>query len=111
MGRAASAGPRTVGAEALTADTIERATGEAKDLPRYRIAVLVPCYNEEAAVATVVAALQATLPAATIYVYDNNPSDRHAEIARASCALVRLQLLRRLGHIVRRLAPHRQPLL
>jgi hypothetical protein len=44
-----------------------------------RIAVLVPCYNEEAAVATVVADFRNSLPTARIFVYDNNSSDRTAE--------------------------------
>ncbi|HEX4178996.1 MAG TPA: glycosyltransferase, partial [Rhizomicrobium sp.] len=43
-----------------------------------RIAVLVPCYNEEAAVAAVVKGFRQALPAAQIYVYDNNSKDRTA---------------------------------
>src|SRR6201999_2373528 len=46
-----------------------------------RIAVLVPCFNEEAAVATVVADFRNALPSAEIYVYDNNSSDRTKAIA------------------------------
>ncbi|HEY2248123.1 MAG TPA: glycosyltransferase, partial [Bradyrhizobium sp.] len=46
-----------------------------------RIAVLVPCFNEEAAVATVVSGFRKALPAAQIYVYDNNSRDRTAEVA------------------------------
>ena len=48
-----------------------------------RIAVILPCYNEEAAIAETVAGFRAALPAAAIYVYDNNSRDRTAEIARA----------------------------
>ena len=51
-----------------------------------RIAVLVPCYNEEAAIATVVADFRKALPAATIYVYDNNSKDRTIAVARAAGA-------------------------
>ena len=51
-----------------------------------RVAVLVPCFNEEAAVATVVADFRAALPQATIHVYDNNSTDRTAEVARAAGA-------------------------
>src|ERR1700739_5093186 len=51
-----------------------------------RIAVLVPCFNEEAAVATVVADFRKSLPAAGIFVYDNNSSDRTAEVPRAAGA-------------------------
>ena len=54
-----------------------------------RIAVLVPCFNEEAAVATVVADFRKSLPQAAIYVYDNNSRDRTAEVARAAGAEVR----------------------
>ena len=54
-----------------------------------RIAVLVPCYNEEAAIARVVADFRANLPDAAIYVYDNNSTDRTVEVARAAGATVR----------------------
>ena len=54
-----------------------------------RIAVLVPCYNEEAAVATVVADFRKALPAATVYVYDNNSKDRTIAVAREAGAEVR----------------------
>ncbi len=58
------------------------------DLAGQRIAVLVPCYNEEVAVAKVVADFRAALPEATIYVYDNNSTDRTVEVARRAGALV-----------------------
>ena len=50
--------------------------------PALRIAVLVPCFNEEAAVATVVADFRKALPTAEIFVYDNNSKDRTVEVAR-----------------------------
>src|ERR1700724_1923450 len=51
-------------------------------LSSMRIAVLVPCFNEEAAVATVVADFRKALPSAEIFVYDNNSSDRTIAVAR-----------------------------
>jgi cellulose synthase/poly-beta-1,6-N-acetylglucosamine synthase-like glycosyltransferase len=54
-----------------------------------RIAVLVPCFNEEAAVATVVADFRKALPSAEIFVYDNNSTDRTIAVARAAGAQVR----------------------
>src|SRR5829696_8696536 len=52
------------------------------------IAVVIPCYNEEAAIARVISDFRRELPDALIYVSDNNSADRTAEIARASGALV-----------------------
>lgn len=68
-----------------------------------RIAVLVPCYNEEAAVATVVANFRNALPAAEIYVYDNNSRDRTASVARDAGAIVRSERRQGKGHVVRRM--------
>lgn len=68
-----------------------------------RIAVLVPCYNEEAAIATVVRDFQKALPSAAIYVYDNNSRDRTAEIARAAGAIVRHEPRKGKGNVVRRM--------
>ena len=68
-----------------------------------RIAVLLPCYNEEAAIAEVVAGFRAALPAATVYVYDNNSSDRTLEVARATGAVVRSERQQGKGHVVRRM--------
>lgn len=68
-----------------------------------RIAVLVPCYNEEAAVATVVADFRNALPAAEIYVYDNNSRDRTASVARDAGAIVRSERRQGKGHVVRRM--------
>jgi hypothetical protein len=69
----------------------------------HRVAVLVPCYNEEAAVADVIMAFRAVLPDADIYVYDNNSTDRTAELARAAGAVVRLEAHQGKGHVVRRM--------
>jgi glycosyltransferase involved in cell wall biosynthesis len=68
-----------------------------------RIAVLVPCFNEEAAVATVIADFRQALPAAEIFVYDNNSSDRTVAVARAAGAQVRGERRKGKGHVVRRM--------
>jgi glycosyltransferase involved in cell wall biosynthesis len=71
--------------------------------PAVRVAVLVPCFNEEAAIASVIADFRKALPAAEIFVYDNNSRDRTAEIARAAGAEVRSERLQGKGHVVRRM--------
>ena len=58
------------------------------------VAVLVPCYNEEAAIEKVVRDFQLALPRATVFVYDNNSTDRTAEVARNAGAVVRTELMR-----------------
>ena len=68
-----------------------------------RIAVLVPCYNEEATVAAVVAGFRKALPSAEIYVYDNNSRDRTAAVAREAGAIVRSEGRQGKGNVVRRL--------
>jgi glycosyltransferase involved in cell wall biosynthesis len=68
-----------------------------------RIAVLVPCFNEEAAVATVVADFRRALPTAGIFVYDNNSSDRTVAVARDAGAEVRSERRQGKGHVVRRM--------
>jgi len=68
-----------------------------------RIAVLLPCYNEEAAIAQTVAGFRAALPGATIYVYDNNSQDRTIEVARAAGAVVRPERMQGKGNVVRRM--------
>jgi glycosyltransferase involved in cell wall biosynthesis len=71
--------------------------------PTYRTAVLIPCYNEEAAIRKVVTDFAAALPEATVYVYDNDSQDRTAEFARAAGAVVRNESLRGKGNVVRRM--------
>ncbi|MFL6747509.1 MAG: glycosyltransferase [Sphingomicrobium sp.] len=68
-----------------------------------RIAVILPCFNEEAAIVDTVAGFRTALPTATIYVYDNNSRDRTAELARAAGALVRTEKQQGKGHVVRRM--------
>lgn len=77
----------------------EPTTGLAKP----RIAVLVPCYNEAKTIASVVSDFRLALPQATIYVYDNNSSDRTAEMAREAGAVVRRETRQGKGHVVRRM--------
>jgi glycosyltransferase involved in cell wall biosynthesis len=67
-----------------------------------RIAVIIPCYNEEVAIPKVVADFRAALPEAVIYVYDNNSQDRTAEVARAAGAVVRRETLQGKGNVIRR---------
>jgi len=65
--------------------------------------VLLPCYNEEAAIAATVAGFRKALPGATIYVYDNNSSDRTCAIAAKAGAVVRTERQQGKGHVVRRM--------
>jgi glycosyltransferase involved in cell wall biosynthesis len=67
------------------------------------IAVILPCYNEEAAIAATVAGFRAALPDARIYVFDNNSSDRTVEVARAAGAIVRTERMQGKGNVVRRM--------
>jgi glycosyltransferase involved in cell wall biosynthesis len=68
-----------------------------------RIAVLLPCYNEEAAIGVTVEGFRAALPGATIYVYDNNSTDRTVAVARAAGAIVRTEPMQGKGRVVRRM--------
>ena len=68
-----------------------------------RVAVLIPCFNEAAAIAKVVADFRAALPEATIYVYDNNSADETARIAREAGAVVRREPRQGKGHVIRRM--------
>jgi glycosyltransferase involved in cell wall biosynthesis len=73
------------------------------NLDGQRIAVLVPCYNEETTVAEVVRAFRSALPDATVYVYDNNSSDRTSDVGRAAGAEVRRETHQGKGYVVRRM--------
>jgi glycosyltransferase involved in cell wall biosynthesis len=73
------------------------------DLAGQRIAVLVPCFNEEVAIAKVVADFRAALPEAMIYVYDNNSTDRTVEVARGAGAVVGRETHQGKGNVVRRM--------
>ena len=67
------------------------------------IAVLLPCFNEAAAIAQTVAGFCAALPGATVYVYDNNSTDDTIAVARAAGAVVRTERIQGKGNVVRRM--------
>jgi glycosyltransferase involved in cell wall biosynthesis len=67
------------------------------------IAVLLPCFNEEAAIGSVIRQFRKALPGATIYVYDNNSSDRTVEVALAEKVIVRHEARQGKGNVVRRM--------
>src|SRR3954462_8659248 len=67
-----------------------------------RIAVLIPCCNEEMTIARVVDAFRAELPQAEIYVYDNTPADRTVAVASAAGAICRYEQKQGKGNVVRR---------
>jgi glycosyltransferase involved in cell wall biosynthesis len=68
-----------------------------------KIAVLVPCYNEEAAIGTVVEQFRAALPTSEIYVYDNNSKDGTIAAAKAAGAIVGVETRQGKGNVVRRM--------
>lgn len=68
-----------------------------------RIAVLLPCYNEAAAIAQTIEGFRAALPDATIYVYDNNSKDDTVRVAREAGAVVRTERTQGKGNVVRRM--------
>lgn len=101
---AQTAGAQTAGSlpDAVTAtDLAPAARPLAQATPA--IAVLVPCYNEEASIAKVVRDFRAALPGCVVYVYDNNSKDRTIEEARAAGAVVRCETLQGKGNVVRRM--------
>jgi glycosyltransferase involved in cell wall biosynthesis len=71
--------------------------------PVPRIAVLIPCYNEEHAIGQVVRDFRAALPSAVIYVYDNNSQDRTRQLAASAGAIVREEIRQGKGFAVRRM--------
>lgn len=71
--------------------------------PGPHVAVLIPCYNEEVAIAQVVGDFRAALPSAAIHVYDNNSTDRTREVAQAAGAMVARETHQGKGHVVRRM--------
>ncbi len=87
----------------MTLATTTSANQGASLLEPHRIAVLVPCFNEETAIDKVVKDFRAALPAAAIFVFDNNSTDKTAEIARAAGARVFEEKHRGKGFVVRRM--------
>ncbi len=68
-----------------------------------RIAVLIPCYNEEKTIEKVINDAKAALPEAVIYVYNNNSSDKTAEIAQKAGAVVKNEYMQGKGNVIRRM--------
>lgn len=68
-----------------------------------KVAVLIPCYNEEKTIGKVVADTKKTLPEAVIYVYDNNSTDKTVEIAKEAGAVVRHEYKQGKGNVIRRM--------
>ena len=68
-----------------------------------KIAVLIPCYNEEKTIAKVIRDAKKALPEAAIYVYNNNSKDRTAEIAAEEGAIVRNEYMQGKGNVIRRM--------
>lgn len=89
----------TFGGSLSSSQNIGRTTAEGVA----KIAILIPCYNEEVAVGAVVTAFQAALPSALIYLYDNNSTDRTVAVGQLAGAIVRREQMQGKGHVVRRM--------
>ncbi len=76
---------------------------DTSDSADYRVAVLIPCFNEEKTIGKVVGDFQKALPDSGIYVYNNRSTDRTAEIATAAGAIVRNETHPGKGNVVRRM--------
>ncbi|MGE0416158.1 MAG: glycosyltransferase family 2 protein [Acetobacteraceae bacterium] len=81
---------------------VEPGAARNDDRLRPTVAVIVPCYNEEATVHRVVLGFRAALPDATVFVYNNNSSDRTVAVAQEAGAVVRHEPLRGKGRVIRR---------
>jgi glycosyltransferase involved in cell wall biosynthesis len=68
-----------------------------------KIAVLIPCYNEEKTIEKVIKGIKKELPKAKIYVYDNNSTDKTSKIAKKNGAIVRYEPLQGKGNVIRRM--------
>lgn len=68
-----------------------------------KIAVLIPCFNEEKTIEKVIRDFQKKLPDAIIYVYDNNSTDRTSEVAKAAGAVVKYEYKQGKGNVIRRM--------
>jgi glycosyltransferase involved in cell wall biosynthesis len=80
----------------------ETAPNRPNDPLELRIAIIIPCYNEEATVPHVIGAFRAVLPMAAIYVFDNNSRDATAAAASAAGAIVHREALQGKGNVIRR---------
>jgi glycosyltransferase involved in cell wall biosynthesis len=68
-----------------------------------KVAILIPCYNEEKTILEVVAEYKAALPDSTVYVYDNNSSDNTYNVAKEAGAIVYTEPNKGKGNVVRRM--------
>ena len=68
-----------------------------------KIAVLIPCYNEEQTIGKVVRDVKEALPEAVVYVYDNNSRDRTVELAKEAGAVIRYEYKQGKGNVIRRM--------
>lgn len=91
------------GAQVVRATDLLRSYGRDVAIDPLRIAVLIPCYNEEVTVPTVVADFKKALPLAEIYIYDNNSNDNTVTVAVAAGAIVRNEALQGKGYVVQRM--------
>ncbi len=73
------------------------------DLSQYKIAVLLPCYNESVAIAKTICDFQSVFPYALIYVYDNHSTDNTIVVAKQNGAIVRIETHKGKGNVVRRM--------
>jgi glycosyltransferase involved in cell wall biosynthesis len=89
--------------QSTTGDATAASKTASKTAGRYDVAILVPCYNEERAIAKVVGDFRSALPEATIYVYDNNSTDGTVAAARQAGAVVRRETHQGKGYVVRRM--------
>lgn len=89
------------GVEMSSSSLSQRLSPEVGTLPR--VAVLIPCYNEETSITKVVWDFRTALPEAEIFVFDNNSSDRTVELALAAGASVTCEPLQGKGNVVRRM--------
>ncbi|MDJ0916526.1 MAG: glycosyltransferase family 2 protein [Woeseiaceae bacterium] len=84
-------------------ERIERRAASGRDRRSTRIAILVPCFNEESTIGTVIDDFRRAIPESVVYVYDNNSTDRTIEVAEEHGAIVRTELMQGKGHVVRRM--------
>ena len=89
--------------ERMTTGVDSTCSGAEATARQHEIAILVPCFNEEFTVGQTVSAFREALPPATVYVYDNNSTDRTIEVARAAGAVVRSEARQGKGNVVRRM--------
>jgi glycosyltransferase involved in cell wall biosynthesis len=75
----------------------------AEQIIETRIAVLIPCYNEELTIPKVVRDFRQALPKAVVYVYDNNSSDRTCDVARTAGAVIGFENMQGKGNVIRRM--------